>query len=84
LPRSDAEHEAFQHLVVEYSNATHPNTDPHVCAHCRGPDLPLTPVVPIGVDPNHAWLHRGCIEPWRKKRRAAVVEALAAMGIIGP
>jgi len=37
LPRPEAEHEAFEHVVVEYLNETHPNSDPTRCAHCRGP-----------------------------------------------
>ena len=47
LPRPDAEAEAFRHIVIEYLNETHPNTDPRVCAHCRGPDLPLTPILAV-------------------------------------
>jgi hypothetical protein len=80
----EAEREAFQHLVVEHLNATHPNTDHRICAYCRGPDLPLTPTLPIGVDPNHTWLHCRCVEPWRQNRRAAALEAMAAMGVAEP
>jgi hypothetical protein len=42
LSRLDAEADAFRHVVIDYLNETHPKTDPRVCAHCRGPDLPLT------------------------------------------
>jgi hypothetical protein len=81
LSRREAEREAFQHLVVEHLNATYPNTDHRICAHCRGPDLPLTPTLPFGVGDRHAWLHDRCWAPWREARRAAAVKELAAMGI---
>ena len=31
LARPDAEREAFKHVLVEYLNDTHPNTDPTSC-----------------------------------------------------
>jgi hypothetical protein len=84
LSRPDAEREAFSHLVVEYANATHSNTDPRVCAWCSKPDLPLTPTMPFGVGERHAWLHQRCRDQWAEARRKAAVEALAAIGIRGP
>ena len=84
LPRPDAEAEAFRHIVVEYLNETLPNTDSRICAHCRGPNLPLTPTLPFGVGERHAWLHQGCADPWRAVRRKAAIEALAVMGIVHP
>jgi hypothetical protein len=81
LPRADAEAEAFRHIVIEYLNETHPKTDPRVCAHCRGPDLPLTPILPFGVGDRHTWLHHRCRDPWAEARRAAAVAALSEMGI---
>jgi hypothetical protein len=84
LQRPDAEAEAFQHIVTEYLNETHPTTDPRVCAHCRGPDLPLTPILPFGVGDRHAWLHQRCRDRWAEARRTAAVERLAAMGIAEP
>ena len=84
LPRLDAGAEAFRHIVIEYLNQTHPKTDPSVCAHCRGPDLPLTPTLPFGVGERHAWLHQHCRDPWAESRRKAAVEVLAIMGIVDP
>jgi hypothetical protein len=69
LARPDAEREAFQHIVIEYLNETHPDIDPRVCTHCTGPDPPLTPILPYGVGERHAWLHRDCWGPWRARRR---------------
>jgi hypothetical protein len=84
LPRPDAEAEAFRHIVIEYVNETHPDTDPHVCAHCRGPDLPLTPTLPFGIGDRHTWLHQRCRDRWGEARRKAAIEMLAAMGITEP
>jgi hypothetical protein len=81
LPRPDAGAEAFQHIVTEYLNQTHPNTDPCVCVHCRGPDLPLTPILPFGVGDSHTWLHSDCWVPWRKRRQAEAIAALAEAGV---
>jgi hypothetical protein len=81
LSQASAEAEAFRHVVVEYLNETHPNTDPRVCAHCAGPDLPLTPTLPFGVGERHAWLHEPCWAAWRERRWAEAVAALAAIGI---
>ncbi len=84
LPRRDAETEAFRHVVIGYLNETLPDTDPRVCAHCVGPDLPLTPTLPFGVGDRHAWLHHHCAQAWREGRRKAAEEALAIMGIVEP
>jgi hypothetical protein len=81
LTLHDAEREAFEHVVIEHLNDTHPNTDPRVCANCRGPDLPLTPTLPFGVGERHAWLHQRCWVPWRERRRTEAIAALAAIGI---
>jgi hypothetical protein len=84
LPRPDAAVDAFRHIVIEYLNETHPNTDPHVCAYCGGRDLPLTPTLPFGVGNRHTWLDQHCAQAWREGRRKAAIEALAAMGIVQP
>jgi hypothetical protein len=81
---ADAEAEAFRHIVIEYLNQTHPSTDPRVCAHCRGPYLPLTPTLPFGVGDRHAWLHQRCHQQWTERRRAEAIAALAAMGVTEP
>ena len=84
LSPEQAKAEAFRHIVIEYLNETHPNTDPRVCAHCGGRDLPLTPTLPFGVGNRHAWLDQHCAQAWREGRRKAAIEALAAMGIVEP
>jgi hypothetical protein len=81
LPRLDAEAEAFRHIVTEYLNETHPDTDPRICAHCRGPDLPLTPILPFGVGNHHSWLHQRCRDRWADRRRVEAVASFARMGI---
>jgi hypothetical protein len=84
LPRPDAEREAFQHVVVEYLNEIHPDTDPRVCAHCGSPDLPLTRTLPFGVGERHAWLHHGCWVPWRAQRRVKAENDLARLSVVKP
>ena len=84
LSRLDAEADAFGHVVIDYLNETHPKTDPRVCAHCRGPDLPLTPTLPFGVGDRHAWLHQRCRDRWAERRRVEAVATLAGMGIAEP
>jgi hypothetical protein len=84
LPRLEAEREAFRHIVIEYSNKTHPNTDPNRCAHCGKPETPDATLLPIGWGERHAWLHSPCVESWRQKRREQAAARLAAMGIVEP
>jgi hypothetical protein len=84
LERPNAEREAFRHVVVEFANATHPNTNPHVCVSCNKPDLPLTPTLPHGVGERHVWLHQHCHQSWSDRRRNEVVASLAGMGIVEP
>ena len=84
LPRPNAEAEAFRHIVIEFLNENHPMTDPRVCAYCRGPDLPLTPILPFGGGDRHSWLHQSCRDPWAEARRADAVAALSQMGITQP
>jgi hypothetical protein len=81
LPLAEARKEAFQSIVVDYSNATFPGDgDLNRCAHCRKLETPLEVLIPLGVGP-HAWLHRSCADPWRARRREDAVAALAAMKI---
>ena len=84
MPPEQAKAEAFRHIVIEYLNETHPNTDPRVCAHCGGRDLPLTPTLPFGVGNRHAWLDQRCRDPWAERRRKAAIATLAGMGIMEP
>jgi hypothetical protein len=85
LELPDAEREGFEQVVIENANETHPNSgDPHVCAWCRKPSLPLAPTLPFGVDGRCTWLHSFCHEAWTARRRAEVVAAFAKMGIVEP
>ena len=84
LPRPDAEAEAFRHIVIEYLNETHPATDPRVCAHCRGPDLPLTPILAVWGRRSSYVASSALSRPMGRGRRMAAVETLAAMGIMEP
>jgi hypothetical protein len=76
LTRHDAEREAFRHLMVEYLNETHPNTDPTHCAHCSKTETPDATLLPLGWGERHAWLYRGCWEAWRAQRRVNAEDAL--------
>jgi hypothetical protein len=80
LPRPDAERAAFDIILVEFLNATRPDTDPNRCAYCGKPETPDGLLLPFGVD-RHAWLHSGCSAPWRARRRAEAVATLAEAGV---
>ncbi len=80
----EAAKEAFQGLVVAYSNETFPrNSSPNICAHCHRRETPEALLLPLGVGP-HAWLHRSCADPWRESRRKDAIAELAAMKIEAP
>ena len=81
LPRLEAERVAFEIVLVEYLNATHPDTDPSRCAECGGHETPDAALSPIGASASHAWLHQDCWAPWRERRRAEAIDQLAAMKI---
>jgi hypothetical protein len=84
LSRPGAELIAFENLVTERLNATHPNTDPDRCAHCGKAEAPAATLLPIGWGARHAWLHNDCWEKWRAGRRAAVEKELALQGVVKP
>jgi hypothetical protein len=84
LPPAEARKEAYRGLVVEYLNATHPNTDPIRCAHCGKPEISDATLLPFGWDERHAWLHRACADPWRARRCEVAVAELAALKIEDP
>ena len=84
LSRHDAEREAFQHVLIEFLNATHPDTDPTRCGHCGDPETPDATLLPFGVGERHAWLHQRCWVPWRERRWTEAIAALVAMGITEP
>ena len=84
LPRLEAERVAYEIILVERLNATHPNTDPNRCAWCGKAETPTDILRPHGVGVRHAWLHSGCWERWRERRRAEAVGYLATMKIEAP
>jgi hypothetical protein len=84
LPRPAAEGAAFDIILVEFLNRTHPDTDPNRCTWCGRPETADATLLPIGVGVRHAWLHPDCWEARRTRRRAEAIDQLAAMGIAAP
>ena len=84
LPRPAAEGAAFDIILVEFLNRTHPDTDPNRCTWCGRPETADATLLPIGVGVRHAWLHPDCWAPWREGRRAQAIAALAEAGVIKP
>jgi hypothetical protein len=84
LPRLEAERIAFDNLVTERLNETHPDTDPSRCVHCGGAETPSAPLLPIGAGARHVWAHSNCWSPWRERRRTEAIAELAAMKIEAP
>ena len=83
LPRPEAERAAFEAIVVERLNATHPDTPSNRCALCGRLEEPSAVLLPIGTT-RHTWLHRDCWDPWRARRRAEAVSWLGTMKIEAP
>jgi hypothetical protein len=81
LPRPEAERAAFDIVLAEFLNRTHPDTDPNRCAYCRRLETPDSTLLPFGVGLRHAWLHDDCWASWRARRRGEAIDQLAAMGI---
>jgi hypothetical protein len=81
LPKAEAERAAFDIVLVEFLNTTHPDTDPSRCAQCGRAETPDATLLPIGVGARHAWLHNHCWEAWRADRRAVAIAALAEAGV---
>jgi hypothetical protein len=82
LPRPEAERLAFEAVLIDWLNATHPNTPSDRCAWCGKPEAPGAALLPIGWGAHHAWLHNDdCWALWRERRRAEAIVELAAMGI---
>jgi hypothetical protein len=81
LPRPEAERAAFDIVLVEFLNATHPNTDPSRCAWCGRTETPSNNLLPLGVGARHGWLHSDCRTPWRERRRTEAIAMLAEAGI---
>jgi hypothetical protein len=83
LPLAQAERAAFDIILVEFLNATHPDTDPGRCAWCGKRELPSNILLPFGVS-THVWLHDLCWAPWRERRLAEAIAELAKAGIAEP
>jgi hypothetical protein len=81
LPRPEAERIAFDNLVTERLNSTHPDTPSDRCAYCDHLETPDNTLLPFGAGSKHAWLHGACWEQWRTQRRVKAVAELAALGI---
>jgi hypothetical protein len=81
LSRTEAERVAFEIVLVKLLNLTHPNTNPRRCAHCARLETSGETLRPIGCGERHAWLHSNCWEPWRGRRRAEAIAALAEAGV---
>jgi hypothetical protein len=84
LSRLGAERAAFDNLLVERMNATHPDTPSERCAHCGRPETPDATLKPIGWGVRHAWLHDRCWPEWREARRVAAIAKMATIGIVRP
>jgi hypothetical protein len=61
---------AFEAVLIDWLNATHPDKLSDRCAHCGKRERPDAVLLPIGVGIRHTWLHRNCWVAWRIQRRA--------------
>jgi hypothetical protein len=84
LPRLEAERGAYEAVLIEFLNATHPDTPSNHCAHCGRPETPGAVLQSIGWGVRHAWLHNDCWEQWRAGRRARAEDELARLGVVRP
>jgi hypothetical protein len=84
LSHLQAERAAYEIVLVERLNATHPDTPPNRCAHCSRLEASSAALKPIGWGARHAWLHDDCWAAWREARRRVAIMELAAMGIVRP
>ena len=81
LPQAEAERAAYDIVLVEFLNATHPDTDPSRCACCGRAETPRDSPAANRRGCRHAWLHPNCWAPWRERRRREAIAALAEAGI---
>jgi hypothetical protein len=75
---------AFENILVAHLNRTFSDTGSDCCVHCGEFETFDATLLPIGVGVRHAWLHPGCWEAWRERRRTEAIGQLAAMGIAAP
>ena len=81
LSRPEAERAAYEILLVEFLNAPIPTpirAAALIAARVETPDATLQP---IGWGARHTWLHPDCWAPWRERRRAEAIAALAEAGV---
>jgi hypothetical protein len=87
LPRSEAERRAFHECIELWlaTNAPAPSS-PDRCAWCSGVipprgegAVPLLRVVE--PEPDHLWVHEGCLERFREQRETLAKNYLAACGL---
>jgi hypothetical protein len=81
LSRSEAERFAYEAALIDWLNATHPDTLSDCCADCGKRQRSDAILQPIGVGVHHAWLHPDCWAPWRERRRVKAEENLAHLGL---
>jgi hypothetical protein len=84
LPRAEAEKAAYENVVIEFLNATHPNTLTDRCVWCGKLEEPGAALQPIGWGARHVWLHSDCWASWREHRCVEAIAGLAAMRIMRP
>ena len=85
LPRHAAEAQAFQCSITDWMNKNPPpSSDPERCAQCDQPMTSHEALPFLTGGGGHVWLHGRCHDDWMERRRAAAIEALAALGITAP
>jgi hypothetical protein len=85
LPRAEAEARAFDCCIAEWLLRNPIDSSPDRCLGCGKQPRIDDPLLAIGVvGSGEAWLHCGCVSPWRSARMAAAVAALTAMNIAAP
>jgi len=85
-PRSDAEHDAFEHCVARWLAASPPAVpDQYKCLHC-GVETASTNSIALALSDGdrRAWLHQSCHERFVVARRADAEGALSLFGIDQP
>jgi hypothetical protein len=85
LSRGQAEAGAFACCTVEWLKRNHMCSPPGRCLGCACGDQARDPVLPYGVESiGDAWLDSRCWPAGYIDRKAEVVAALEAMGIVAP
>jgi hypothetical protein len=82
LPRPVAEARAFECCVVEWLNRNPARGVPGRCLGCGAPEHVGEPLLPLGTEASHVWLHSRCWEGWYAGRRDEAVAALSVFGIV--